>query len=100
MDKVVFLLRARPGKMDKYIEYVLKNRLSDHTLKQAGVRAWSIFVQDDHVVVYLEAQDTARTMRLLAENPQAQRFEKGEAEFLILPKTLSLMKEILHYEEG
>lgn len=99
MSKVVFLLTAQPGKTGKYVDYIKKNRLSDQTLKQAGVRAWSIFVQNEHVVVYLEAEDTERTMRLLAENPEAQRFEKGEAEFLILPETLRPMTEILRYEQ-
>lgn len=99
MNKVVFLLTAQSGKMGEYVDYIKKHRLSDQTLKHAGVRAWSIFVQNEHVVVYLEAEDTDRTMRLLTENPEAQRFEKGEAEFLVLPETLSPMKEILRYEQ-
>ena len=100
MDRVVFVLKARPGTEKSYADYLRKNRLSDETLGEAGVNAWSIFMQGDQVVAYLEAEDMKRTMSVLSEHPEAKKFEEGEAEFLLLEGPLNPLQEIFRYERG
>jgi len=93
MARAVYLVKAKPGKMKGFLDYLAKNRLSDEALKSAGVQAWSVFVQADNVLVYLEASDFER----LRDNPEVQKFDKGEANFLEIPERLTPMEEVLRY---
>ena len=97
MTKAVYYLNTCPGKSSDYVKYVRDHRLSDATLESAAVEEWSIFVQGDNVVVYLQSPDVEGSMRILSQNPEAQQFERGEAEFLFLPESFAPMQQVIDY---
>lgn len=97
MTKAVFHFNTQPGKSSEYAKYVREHRLSDAALESASVEEWSIFVQGDNVVVYLQSRDVEESIRILTQNPEAQQFERGEAEFLIFPETFTPMQQVIGY---
>jgi L-rhamnose mutarotase len=83
VERVCFLLRVKAGKVAEYRERhaaVWPEMRAE--LARTGWHNYSIFVQDDGLVVgYLEAEDFAATQAAMAETGVNARWQAEMAEF-------------------
>ena len=96
MDRVALLLKTKPGRQHDFAAYVKANRLSQAALTGADVHEWNVYMQEETVLILLQAPDIEQTLKVLYATPEALAFEEGEKEFL---ESLELrpMEEIVSY---
>ena len=87
MERVCFLLRVRPDRLDEYRarhEAVWPEMLD--ALRRAGWRNYSLFAREDGLLVgYLETDDFAAAQRGMEETEVNARWQAEMAEFFELP---------------
>ena len=87
MERVCFLLRVRPDRLDEYRERhraVWPDMLS--ALRETGWRNYSLFLRDDGLLVgYLETDDFAAAQRGMEATDVNGRWQAEMAEFFELP---------------
>ena len=87
MERVCFLLRVRPDRLDEYRERhrgVWPDMLD--ALRQTGWRNYSLFLRDDGLLVgYLETEDFAAAQRAMEATDVNARWQAEMAEFFELP---------------
>jgi L-rhamnose mutarotase len=83
VERVCFLLRVRPDRLDQYRERhreVWPEMLD--ALREAGWRNYSLFLGDDGLLVgYLESDDFAAAQRAMAETEVNDRWQRDMAPF-------------------
>jgi L-rhamnose mutarotase len=87
MERVCFLLRVRPDRLDEYRgrhEAVWPEMLD--ALRETGWGNYSLFLRDDGLLVgYLETDDFAAAQRGMEETDVNARWQAEMAEFFELP---------------
>jgi L-rhamnose mutarotase len=87
MERVCFLLRVRPDRLEEYRERhtrVWEDMLQ--ALRETGWRNYSLFVADDGLLVgYLETDDFEAALRGMEEREVNARWQAEMAEFFELP---------------
>jgi L-rhamnose mutarotase len=87
MERVCFLLRVRPDRLDEYRarhEAVWPEMLD--ALRQTGWQNYSLFLRDDGLLVgYLETDDFAAAQRGMEATDVNARWQAEMAEFFELP---------------
>ena len=87
MERVCFLLRVRPDRLDEYRERhrAVWPEMRD-ALSATGWRNYSLFLGDDGLLVgYLETDDFAAAQRAMEETAVNARWQAEMAEFFELP---------------
>ena len=104
MERVCFLLRVRPDRLD---EYRARHRevwpeMLD-ALRQTGWRNYSLFLRDNGLLVgYLECDDFAASLEAMEEREVNARWQAEMAEFFELPggerpdTGLERLEEVFH----
>lgn len=76
MDKIAFVARIKPGNRDDYIK---AHRNFSVELKErylnAGIYQIRLFLQDDQIFMYVEADDYEAARAALAEDPLDQDWQ-------------------------
>jgi L-rhamnose mutarotase len=87
MERVCFLLRVRPERLEEYRErhrHVWDDMLT--ALRETGWRNYSLFLGEDGLLVgYLETDSFARALRGMEEREVNARWQAEMAEFFELP---------------
>ena len=87
MERVCFLLRVRPDRLDDYKErhrHVWPEMLE--ALSRTGWRNYSLFMAADGLLVgYLETDDFAAAQRAMEQTDANARWQAEMAEFFELP---------------
>lgn len=77
MDTIAFVARIKPGKRDHYIK---AHRNFSPELKErylsAGIHQIRLFLQDDQIFMYVEANDYEAARKALAEDPLDQDWQE------------------------
>jgi L-rhamnose mutarotase len=88
MERVCFLLRVRPDRLDEYRgrhEAVWPEMLD--ALRETGWGTYSLFLRDDGLLVgYLETDDFAAAQRGMEATEVNARWQAEMAEFFELPE--------------
>ena len=87
MERVCFLLRVRPDRLDEYRERhrAVWPEMLD-ALRATGWRNYSLFLRDDGLLVgYLETDDFAAAQRGMEETDVNARWQAEMAAFFELP---------------
>ena len=104
MERVCFLLRVRPDRLD---EYKARHRevwpeMLD-ALRETGWRDYSLFLSDDGLLVgYLECDDFEASVKAMEEREVNARWQAEMAEFFELPSGerpdtgLERLEEVFH----
>ena len=104
MERVCFLLRVRPDRLD---EYKARHRqvwpeMLD-ALRQTGWRNYSLFLRDNGLLVgYLECDDFAASLEAMEEREVNARWQAEMAQFFELPggerpdTGLERLEEVFH----
>jgi L-rhamnose mutarotase len=104
MERVCFLLRVRPDRLD---EYKARHRevwpeMLD-ALRQTGWRNYSLFLRDNGLLVgYLECDDFAASLEAMEEREVNARWQAEMAQFFELPRDgrpdtgLERIEEVFH----
>ena len=104
MERVCFLLRVRPDRLD---EYKARHRqvwpeMLD-ALRQTGWRNYSLFLRDNGLLVgYLECDDFAASLQAMEEREVNARWQAEMAQFFELPggerpdTGLERLEEVFH----
>ena len=104
MERVCFLLRVRPDRLD---EYKARHRqvwpeMLD-ALRQTGWRNYSLFLRDNGLLVgYLECDDFAASLEAMEEREVNARWQAEMAQFFELPGDerpdtgLERLEEVFH----
>lgn len=83
MERVCFLLRVRPERLEEYRErhrHVWPEMLD--ALRETGWRNYSLFLRDDGLLVgYLETDDFEAAQRAMAETEVNDRWQRDMAAF-------------------
>ena len=83
MERVCFLLKVRPERLDEYRERhktVWPEMVA--ALRETGWRNYSLFLRDDGLLVgYLETPDFAEALRGMAEREINERWQREMAPF-------------------
>jgi L-rhamnose mutarotase len=104
MERVCFLLRVRPERLEEYKERhrAVWPEMLD-ALRAAGWRNYSLFLDDDGLLVgYLETEDFARALAGMEETDVNARWQAEMAEFFALPSGerpdtgLHRLEEVFH----
>jgi L-rhamnose mutarotase len=104
MERVCFLLRVRPDRLDEYRERhaAVWPEMLD-ALRATGWRNYSLFLRDDGLLVgYLETDDFAAAQRAMEETDVNARWQGEMAAFFELPSGerpdtgLTRLQEIFH----
>ena len=77
MERVAFVMRVREGEEEEYRRRhreVWPAVLAD--LERAGGRSMSIFMADLQLFLYMEVEEYAAAVRVLAESPESVRWEE------------------------
>ena len=77
MERVAFVMHVREGEEEEYRRRhreVWPAVLAD--LEQAGVLSMSIFMVDRQLFLYMETENYAEAVRILAESPESVRWEE------------------------
>ena len=77
MERVAFVMRVQEGEEEEYRRRhreVWPAVLAD--LERAGVRSMSIFMADRQLILYMEVEEYAEAVRILAESPESVRWEE------------------------
>lgn len=77
MQRVAFVMHVKEGEEEEYRRRhreVWPAVLAD--LERAGVRSMSIFMADRQLFLYMETEDYAEAVRILAESPESVRWEE------------------------
>jgi L-rhamnose mutarotase len=104
MERVCFLLRVRPDRLD---EYRARHRAvwpeMRDALRGAGWRNYSLFLDDDGLLVgYLETEDFDAAVRAMDATDVNARWQAEMAEFFELPSGerpdtgLTRLREVFH----
>jgi L-rhamnose mutarotase len=83
MERVCFLLRVRPERLDEYRERhrAVWPEMLD-ALREAGWRNYSLFLADDGLLVgYLETDDFEAAQRAMAQTEVNDRWQREMAPF-------------------
>jgi L-rhamnose mutarotase len=88
MERVCFVLRVRPDRLEEYRErhrHVWHEMLD--ALRDTGWRNYSLFLDDDGLLVgYLEAEDFEAAQAGMAQRDVNARWQAEMAEFFELPE--------------
>jgi L-rhamnose mutarotase len=82
-QRVAFVLRVRPEKIDEYVEAhrsVWPEMLD--ALRNAGIRNYSIFRDGNQVFGYFETDDVAATEQYMAAQAVSARWQDAMADLL------------------
>jgi L-rhamnose mutarotase len=97
MERVCFLLRVRPERLDEY-----KARHRDvwpemlDALRETGWRNYSLFLRDDGLLVgYFETDDVARAQAAMEERDVNTRWQADMAPFFA-DAELQRLEEVFH----
>jgi L-rhamnose mutarotase len=104
MERVCFLLRVRPDRLD---EYRARHRAvwpeMRDALRESGWRNYSLFLDDDGLLVgYLETEDFDAAVRAMEATDVNARWQAEMAEFFELPSGerpdtgLTRLREVFH----
>ena len=77
MERVAFVMRVREGEEEEYRRRhreVWPAVLAD--LERADVRSMSIFMADRQLILYMEVEEYAEAVRVLAQSPESERWEE------------------------
>ena len=77
MERVAFVMHVKEGEEEEYRRRhreVWPAVAAD--LERAGVRSMSIFMADRQLFLYMETEDYAEAVRILAESPESVRWEE------------------------
>lgn len=83
MERVAFVLKIRPDKVDEYVEAhadVWPEMLA--AIRTAGISNYTIFLRGTEALGYYEAEDMAEAWRRLGEADVNTRWQAAMAEFL------------------
>jgi L-rhamnose mutarotase len=100
MERVCFLLRVRPDRLDAYRERhreVWPEMLD--ALREAGWRNYSLFLRDDGLLVgYLETDDFEAAQQAMARTEVNDRWQRDMARFFEARADHSLerLEEVFH----
>jgi L-rhamnose mutarotase len=102
VERVCFLLRVRPERLDEYRErhrHVWSEMLD--ALRTTGWRNYSLFLRDDGLLVgYLETEDFEAAQRAMAETEVNDRWQRDMAPFFDAraDETLVRLEEVFHLD--
>lgn len=103
MERVCFLLKVRPDRLDEYRErhrHVWPDMLD--ALRGAGWRNYSLFLREDGLLVgYLETDDFEAAQRAMAATEVSARWETDMAEFFETGRADEgrvLLEEVFHLD--
>jgi L-rhamnose mutarotase len=106
LERVCFVLRVRPDRLDEYRErhrQVWPEMLD--ALRDTGWRDYSLFLADDGLLVgYLECDDFAAARRAMEERQVNARWQAEMVPFFELPETerpdtgLVRLEEVFHLD--
>jgi L-rhamnose mutarotase len=106
MQRVCFLLRVRPDRLDEYRtrhREVWPDMLQ--TLRDTGWGNYSLFLREDGLLVgYLETEDFEASRRAMEETDVNARWQASMAEFFELPDGerpdtgLERLEEVFHLD--
>ena len=77
MQRVAFVMHVKEGEEEEYRRRhrdVWPAVLAD--LERAGVHSMSIFMADRQLLLYMETENYAEAVRILAESPESVRWEE------------------------
>ena len=77
MERVAFVMHVREGEEEEYRRRhreVWPAVLAD--LERAGVHSMSIFMAERQLFLYMETEDYAEAVRILAESPESVRWKE------------------------
>ncbi|MCY3708365.1 MAG: L-rhamnose mutarotase [Caldilineaceae bacterium] len=77
MERVAFAMHVREGEEEEYRrrhQDVWPAVLAD--LERAGVRSMSIFMAERQLFLYMETENYAEAVRILAQSPESVRWEE------------------------
>ena len=77
MERVAFVMHVKEGEEEEYRRRhreVWPSVLAD--LERAGVRSMSIFMAGLQLFLYMEVEEYAEAVRILAESPESVRWEE------------------------
>ena len=100
MERVAFLLRVRPDRLDEYRarhREVWPDMLD--ALRAAGWRNYSLFLREDGLLVgYLETEDFDAAQRAMAATEVNDRWQRDMAPFFDAraDETLVRLEEVFH----
>jgi L-rhamnose mutarotase len=100
MERVCFLLRVKPERLDEYRERhrTVWPEMLD-ALRDAGWRNYSLFLRDDGLLVgYLETDDFEAAQRAMAEAEVNDRWQRDMAPFFDAraDHALERLEEVFH----
>jgi len=104
MERVCFLLRVRPDRLEEYKERhrAVWPEMLD-ALRETGWRNYSLFLGEDGLLVgYLETEDFARSLAGMEATDVNARWQAEMAEFFELPRDerpdtgLTRLEEVFH----
>lgn len=76
MERKAFLTTLKPGCREAYIDAHDNFPAALHArYKRAGVRSISIFLVDDQLFMYVEAEDFGKVQRALADDPMDMEWQ-------------------------
>lgn len=77
MQRVAFTMHVKAGQQREYIrrhKAVWPEALEE--MRQAGIHAMSIFMKANELFVYMEVEDYAQAVEMLAKSPDSVRWEE------------------------
>lgn len=104
MQRIAFTMRIQPGTQEEYRrrhQQVGSELLAD--LKRAGCQNYSIYLRGTDLFAYLEVEDFARYLEVMAASTASARWEAHMSDILIRETEAStdfppLLEEVFHLE--
>jgi L-rhamnose mutarotase len=84
MARYAFLMECKPGCEEEYAKrhQAVHPELLEH-MKQLGVRNYSIFMDGNRLIAFLETDDFQKTMQALSEHPANRRWQAFMSDILV-----------------
>ena len=77
MQRLAFTMRVRPDRVADYVEWhraVWPSVLD--AIERSGIKRYSIFLRDNELFFFLEAEDIAASLRYLDGDPEHARWNR------------------------
>ena len=108
MPKVAYVMKLKPECKDSYVEIHRKDNVWDGIIdvnRRAGVSKEQIFVFEDYVFLYAEAEDLDNMQRVYSEDETLKKWDNITLRMMV-PKSddpmdvVTQIRHIYDYEDG